>query len=75
MTRILNLGGETIQHIIKCGNTLELITQIPFESIDLIVTSPPYWDKRIYNEYLEKQLCSYHIARILREVNSYENYI
>lgn len=36
-------------HIIQCGDTLELIKQIPNQSIDLLVTSPPYWAKRIYN--------------------------
>ncbi|MCD8215074.1 MAG: site-specific DNA-methyltransferase [Clostridiales bacterium] len=36
-------------HNIKCGNTLELVKQVEYESIDLLVTSPPYWAKRIYN--------------------------
>ena len=31
------------------GDTLELIKQIELESIDLLVTSPPYWAKRVYN--------------------------
>ncbi len=38
-----------MNHIIKCGNSLELIHSIAEESIDLIVTSPPYWAKRVYN--------------------------
>lgn len=38
-----------MKHQIMCGDTLELIKQIPFESIDLLVTSPPYWAKRVYN--------------------------
>lgn len=38
-----------MEHIIKCGDTLELIKEIPKESIDLLVTSPPYWAKRTYN--------------------------
>lgn len=36
-------------HIIECGNTLDLIKKTPKGSIDLLVTSPPYWAKRIYN--------------------------
>lgn len=36
-------------HIIKCGDTLNLIQDIPLQSIDLLVTSPPYWAKRVYN--------------------------
>jgi site-specific DNA-methyltransferase (adenine-specific) len=38
-----------MKHIVACGDTLELIKQIPLGSIDLLVTSPPYWAKRIYN--------------------------
>ncbi len=38
-----------MKHIIGCGNTLELIKQVPLKSIDLLVTSPPYWAKRVYN--------------------------
>ncbi len=38
-----------MEHIIECGDTLKLINKIPYESIDLLVTSPPYWAKRVYN--------------------------
>jgi site-specific DNA-methyltransferase (adenine-specific) len=38
-----------MNHVVACGDTLELIKQIPLESIDLLVTSPPYWAKRVYN--------------------------
>lgn len=38
-----------MNHIIQCGDSLQLIQQIPKQSIDLIVTSPPYWAKRVYN--------------------------
>ncbi len=38
-----------MKHIIKCGDTLELIKSVPLSSVDLIVTSPPYWAKRVYN--------------------------
>lgn len=38
-----------MKHIIGCGDTLELIKQIAPSSIDLLVTSPPYWAKRVYN--------------------------
>lgn len=39
----------TLEHSIQCGDALELINGIPQNSIDLIVTSPPYWAKRVYN--------------------------
>jgi len=35
--------------IVKCGDCRELIKEIPKKSIDLLVTSPPYWAKRTYN--------------------------
>ncbi len=38
-----------MEHVIECGDTLELINNIPHESIDLLITSPPYWAKRVYN--------------------------
>lgn len=38
-----------MKHIIECGDTLEHIKSIEKGSIDLIVTSPPYWAKRVYN--------------------------
>ncbi len=37
------------EHVIKCGDALELIKTVPQKSIDLLVTSPPYWAKRVYN--------------------------
>lgn len=38
-----------MEHFVKCGDTLELIKSVPEKSIDLLVTSPPYWAKRVYN--------------------------
>lgn len=38
-----------MNHIVKRGDTLELIQEIPLASVDLLVTSPPYWAKRVYN--------------------------
>ena len=44
---------EELNHIIRCGDSLTLIEDIPDKSIDLLVTSPPYWAKRIYNNETE----------------------
>lgn len=38
-----------MEHIILCGDSRNLIKEISKESIDLLVTSPPYWAKRRYN--------------------------
>jgi len=36
-------------HIVKCGDCRDLIKEMPKKAIDLLVTSPPYWAKRVYN--------------------------
>lgn len=36
---------------IKCGDSAELMGEIPDESISLTVTSPPYDDLRTYDGY------------------------
>lgn len=38
-----------MEHFVACGDTLDLIKDVPEASIDLLVTSPPYWAKRVYN--------------------------
>lgn len=38
-----------LEHKIICGDTLDLIKDVKLQSIDLLVTSPPYWAKRVYN--------------------------
>lgn len=38
-----------MEHLVACGDTLDLIQQVPHASIDLLITSPPYWAKRVYN--------------------------
>lgn len=46
-------GDEIIMDhdYIECGDCLKLMKQIPDESIDLTVTSPPYDNLRTYNGY------------------------
>lgn len=36
-------------YFIRCGDCRDLIKNIGKDQIDLLVTSPPYWAKRIYN--------------------------
>lgn len=43
------MSTKDSKHIVKCGDCRELIKQIPHQSIDVLVTSPPYWAKRVYN--------------------------
>ena len=39
------------QDYIECGNSADLLKTLPDESIDLIVTSPPYDNLRDYDGY------------------------
>src|SRR5438445_9795975 len=38
--------GEFDRNHVYCGDCLHLARRLPPESIDLIVTSPPYWGQR-----------------------------
>ena len=41
---------------IICGDCVEVMAKFPNNSIDLIVTSPPYWDKINYKTGCDKEL-------------------
>jgi DNA modification methylase len=41
---------ETKLGKLYCGDALEVLKQLPDESVDVVVTSPPYWSKRDYGE-------------------------
>jgi len=30
-------------HVVYCGHTLDILRLMPNDSIDLVMTSPPYW--------------------------------
>ncbi|HFQ7288537.1 TPA: site-specific DNA-methyltransferase [Yersinia enterocolitica] len=34
--------------LLMCGDALEVLDQLPSDSVDFIMTSPPYWGKREY---------------------------
>ena len=75
----LRCSEETPVHI-ALGDVRELLTQIPDESINCCVTSPPYWGMRDYGyegqigaedtieEYIESLVdCFREVRRVLRE--------
>ena len=39
---------------IHCGDAYELLKQIPSESVDCVITSPPFYALRTYGKYTEK---------------------
>ena len=70
---------EKFTNKIICGDALKVLKTIPDESIDCIVTSPPYWALRDYGvagqigleltieEYLEKLLAVFaEVKRVLK---------
>ena len=41
--------GENITPLFLCGEVLSVLKELPSESIDCCMTSPPYWNKRQYS--------------------------
>lgn len=44
------LAGEKCFEF-EVGDSLKILREIPDESIDCVITSPPYWQQRIYEDY------------------------
>jgi DNA modification methylase len=42
------LLNKSIHPYLICGDSFEILRQIPQNSIDMVITSPPYWGKREY---------------------------
>ena len=67
-----------------CGNSLEVLKQLPSSSVDMSMTSPPYWGKREYenaesigletdrNEYIDNLLSIFkELHRVLKPTGSF----
>jgi len=39
---------KDILNTIICGDSLEILKKLPSDSVDLVLTSPPYWSCRVY---------------------------
>lgn len=44
---MIGMIGPFLKNKVAEGNCLELIPQLPDESLDIVVTSPPYWGQRM----------------------------
>ncbi|GBU29036.1 hypothetical protein R84B8_02598 [Treponema sp. R8-4-B8] len=74
---------KNIRPLLLCGDSLQILRKIPQNSIDMVITSPPYWGKREYTNGgigLEKNYISfidnllqiiYEIKRILKQEGSF----
>ena len=49
MFRDVLLGEEKYQFAV--GNCKDILASLPDESIDCVITSPPYWQQRIYEDF------------------------
>jgi DNA modification methylase len=77
------LNSNDLNPIFLNGDVVDILREFPDESIDTCITSPPYWQKREYNngtiglesryqEYIEKLLVvSREIKRILKRQGSF----
>lgn len=74
---------EEIKNTIIQGDVMEVLKQLPNESIDMCITSPPYWKLRDYNhegqlgnesnfkEYIDKLINVYkEVYRVLKKEGS-----
>lgn len=74
---------NTYHPLFLCGDALEVLRELPDGSIDMCMTSPPYWGKREYHaggigveETFEQYLRSllkicYEIRRVLKKTGSF----
>ena len=80
---MINLPKD-LKPIVLVGDVIKRLADIPSNSIDLIVTSPPYWGQRDYNvkgqlgaektpdEYINKMLeIADNLKRVLKESGAY----
>jgi DNA modification methylase len=77
------LNGSTTQPLLLNGDALFILKELPAESIDMVMTSPPYWQKRQYShggiglesEYTDyiRNLCNIiqELYRILKTTGSF----
>jgi len=74
---------KSIHPLLLCGDSLQILRKIPQNSVDMVITSPPYWGKREYtsggigleqnyNSFIDNLLqVIYEIKRILKQEGSF----
>jgi site-specific DNA-methyltransferase (adenine-specific) len=69
-------GDDLIE--VRHGDSYDLMADLPDESIDLLITSPPYWGLRTYgqehNEEILKEWLAEDSSRVQTDVPQYEWY-
>jgi site-specific DNA-methyltransferase (adenine-specific) len=76
------LTEDTYEPLFICGNSLEVLKALPEQSIDIAMTSPPYWGQRqytaggiglekLYNDYIQNLLAIFSkVYRVLKPTGS-----
>ena len=76
------ISSGSLTPLFVCGNSLSVLEEIPSNSIDCCMTSPPYWGKREYlgggigleenqSEYIEQLLRVFtQVRRVLKSTGS-----
>lgn len=67
------ISNDEKKPLFLCGDSLEVLKNIPDASIDICITSPPYWNKREYSNGgigLEKEYEVYieNLLRVTKEI-------
>ena len=78
------LKTNALEPIFLCGDSSEVLKSFPSNSIDMIMTSPPYWGQREYEsmngigveldykEYINNLLCvTFELHRVLKSAGSF----
>lgn len=61
---------SSLRNTIELGDSEEILQDLPAQSIDLVFTSPPYFNARPeYNDYLDYEEYLLKIQKIIREVH------
>lgn len=76
-------SNDSVLPLFFCGDSRDVLGQLPNDSVDLVLTSPPYWRQRQYDtdgigmeetwsEYVDKLLAVFfEVKRILKPTGSF----
>lgn len=54
--KMAEINFENSSYILESGDSLVLLKKLPSNSIDCVITSPPYWQQRVYEDYSGEML-------------------
>ena len=48
---IIDVVDNKLRYCFEVGDSVDILKSIPSNSVDCVITSPPYWQQRIYEDY------------------------